>query len=73
MDFLMVNEAKYILFTLPVSFAPAQGKLYHTGGECHIQRAACFVQLHACDPLVLDAIIAAPGVRRQDNTVHSLS
>lgn len=69
----MVCEAKYVLFTLPVSFAAAQGKLYHTGGECNVQRAAGFVQLHAHNPLVLYPVVAAPDFIRHDHTVNTLS
>lgn len=72
-DLLRVSEVRYLLFTLPVSFTPAKGKLYHTGGECNIQRAAGFVQLHAHDPLVLHSVVTAPGGTRQDGAAQSLS
>ena len=66
---LMVNEAKYVLFTFPMSFTPAKGNLYHTGGECNIQRVACFVQLQSHNPLVFYSIIAAPYFIGQDNNI----
>lgn len=69
----MVNEATYILFTLPMSFTPAKGNFDHTGGECNIQRTACFVQLHAHNPLVFYSIIATPNFIRQDNIINRLS
>lgn len=52
---------------------PAKGNLDHTSGECNVQRAAGFVQLHAHDPLVFYSVIAAPKFSRQDNIIHSLS
>lgn len=64
---------KYLLFTLAMPLTPAKGNLDHTGGECNIQRAAGFVQLHAHDPLVFYSIIAAPTFLRQDSIIHSLS
>lgn len=66
------ERQKYVLFTLPVSFAAAQGKLYHTGRERNVQRAAGFVQLHAHNPLVLYPIVTAPDFIRQGHTVNSL-
>ena len=55
---LMVNEAKYVLFTFPMSFTPAKGNLYHTGGECNIQSCLlCPVATH--NPLVFYSITAA--------------
>lgn len=63
-DCLIVSEAKHILFTLAVSLAAAERHLYHTGRERNIQRATCSVQLHAHNPFVFHAIIAAPGFMR---------
>lgn len=50
---------------------PAKGNLDHTSGECNIQEAAGFVQLHAHDPLVFYSVIAAPTFLRQDSLRHS--
>lgn len=46
-------------FTLAMPLTPAKGNLDHTSGECNVQRAAGFVQLHAHDPLVFYSVIAA--------------
>lgn len=48
-----------------VPLAARQRHFHHAGGEGHPQRVALAVDLHADDALVLHAVDAAPGSRRE--------
>lgn len=56
----LTATTKHVLFALAVTLAASQGHLDDTGGEGDVQGAAELVKLHAHDPLVLHAVVAAP-------------
>lgn len=53
---------KHVLFAFAVTLATSQGNLDDTGGEGDVNCTAGLVKLHAHDPLVLHAIVAAPNL-----------
>lgn len=60
----------HVLFALAVALAAPQGHLDDTGGEGDVQGTAGLVQLHAHDPLVLHALIAAPGLDKSETCLQ---
>lgn len=62
----LTATTKHVLFAFAVALATSQRNLDDAGGEGDVQGAAGLVKLHAHDPLVLHAVVAAPGLEKSE-------
>lgn len=65
---LLTATRKHVLFAFAVTLATSQGDLDDTGGEGDVQSTAGLVKLHAHNPLVLHAVVAAPDLKKSEKS-----